>query len=157
DPGVGTERKLLLIEIGGRKLLAPDNGCWTLLERDGEPKPIVHALTEERYWRTPASATFHGRDILAPVAAHLSLGVAADKVGAVVHSWHRLDLPKPKGSEGGHVGEVVFIYDFGNLISNIPSRQVGGQIRRLRVGKRVLRSGFSHVRTYGESAAGNLV
>ncbi len=157
DPGVGTERKLLLIDIGGRRVLAPDNGCWTLLEREGEPRPVVRELAEQRYWRTPVSATFHGRDILAPVAAHLSLGVAADKVGPVVSSWHRLDLPKPKASEGGSVGEVVFIDDFGNLITNIPSRQLGGQVRRLRIGKRVLRSGFAHVRTYGEAAAGSLV
>src|SRR5437762_3447923 len=73
DPGVGTDRALLYVEVGGHRLLAPDNGCWTLLEgAAGEPRVI--RLAEPRFWREPVSATFHGRDILAPVAAHLSLG-----------------------------------------------------------------------------------
>src|SRR5262249_14415902 len=81
DPGVGTERALLHIEAGGHHLLAPDNGCWTLAATrltaasTREPGPlVVRHLTEPRFWRHPVSATFHGRDILAPVAAYLSLG-----------------------------------------------------------------------------------
>jgi S-adenosylmethionine hydrolase len=157
DPGVGTQRKLLLIEIGGRKLLAPDNGCWTLLNRAGESPAVVRALTQERFWRNSVSATFHGRDILAPVAAHLSLGEKPENFGPAVASWERLDLPKPKSVEGGFIGEVVFIDDFGNMITNISSRQIGGAIRRLRIGRRVLRTGFAQVRTYGDASAGSLV
>jgi S-adenosylmethionine hydrolase len=157
DPGVGTDRKLLLVEVGERKLLAPDNGCWTLLEREGGPKPIVRSLTEERFWRQPVSATFHGRDILAPVAAHLTLGEPPSNFGPVMTSWQHLELPKPHSADGGCTGEVIFIDDFGNLITNIPSRLLGGTVRRLRVGRRVLRSGFQQVRTYGEAASGSLV
>src|SRR5688572_122741 len=75
DPGVGSERALLYVETDGHRLLAPDNGCWTELARAAARPPIVIRLAEPRYWRPEVSATFHGRDILAPVAGHLSLGV----------------------------------------------------------------------------------
>jgi S-adenosylmethionine hydrolase len=157
DPGVGTERKLLFVEIGGLKILVPDNGCWTLLEGEGGQKPVVRSLSEQRFWRPSVSATFHGRDILAPVAAHLSLGEAASSFGPAVISWQRLKLPRAKAAEGGSIGEIVFVDDFGNLITNIVASQIGGTIRRLRVGRRVMRSGFAQVRTYGEAEAGSLV
>src|SRR2546423_4693941 len=73
DPGVGTERALLYVEVEGHRLLAPDNGCWTLLARQASRPARVVKLAEPRYWRQPVSATFHGRDILAPVAGHPSL------------------------------------------------------------------------------------
>ncbi len=157
DPGVGTERKLLLVEIGGLKVMAPDNGCWTLLDREGGPRPVVRSLSEQRFWRKPVSATFHGRDILAPVAAHLSLGEAPASVGPNVGSWQRLDLPRPKAADGGCVGEVVFVDDFGNLITNIVANQLGGPVRRLKIGRRVMRNGFSQVRAYGDAESGSLV
>src|SRR5689334_23663128 len=80
DPGVGTERHLLCVEWRGQHLLVPDNGCWTALIADNE-RPTVHRLAERRFWRPEVSATFHGRDILAPVAGHLSLGVAPADLG----------------------------------------------------------------------------
>src|SRR5207245_11704106 len=78
DPGVGTERALLYVEVAGHRLLVPDNGSWTSLAAHVTESPRVIQLTEARFWRHPVSATFHGRDILAPVAAHLSLGIDPD-------------------------------------------------------------------------------
>src|SRR5258708_2611532 len=75
DPGVGTDRALLYVVVQGHRLLVPDNGCWTELERGAIGPPKVLRLAEQRYWRQEVSATFHGRDILAPVAGHLSLGL----------------------------------------------------------------------------------
>jgi len=93
DPGVGTERALLYVEVQGQRLLVPDNGCWTTLI--GDDPPTVIRLTEQRYWRPSISATFHGRDILAPVAGHLANGVDPRSLGPVVHEWVRWKEPAP--------------------------------------------------------------
>src|SRR5262245_6120601 len=81
DPGVGTARALVFVEVNGQRLLAPDNGCWTLLDCDPARPPQVRRLGNERFWRHPVSSTFHGRDILAPVAGHLSMGVKPEELG----------------------------------------------------------------------------
>src|SRR5437879_6459183 len=91
DPGVGTQRAILYVEVNGQRLLVPDNGCWTTLAGDASPRAI--RLTESDYWRQPVSATFHGRDIFAPVAAHLSLGAEATSLGTPVGDWTRLEVP----------------------------------------------------------------
>src|SRR5262249_53604766 len=88
DPGVGSERALLYVEVQSVRLLVPDNGCWTMLQ--GQPRRVIQ-LTNKRYWRAEVSHTFHGRDILAPAAAHLSLGVDPISLGPVVTEWRRLE------------------------------------------------------------------
>jgi S-adenosylmethionine hydrolase len=125
DPGVGTDRALLYVEAEGHRLLVPDNGCWTSLLRSGTAPQRVIRLAQPRFWRHPVSATFHGRDILVPVAAHLSLGVRPELLGPAVHEWVRPDTPLPIESPGGISGEVVFVDHFGNLITNIPGEWVG--------------------------------
>src|SRR5436189_5046159 len=82
DPGVGTERAILYVETRGQRLLVPDNGCWTSLVDQGTPTVI--RLAEPRYWRQPVSPTFHGRDILAPVAGHLAGGLEPRLLGPAV-------------------------------------------------------------------------
>ncbi|HTK75227.1 MAG TPA: SAM-dependent chlorinase/fluorinase [Gemmataceae bacterium] len=152
DPGVGTERSLLCVEWRGQHVLVPDNGCWTSLLADGQ-QPVVHRLAERRFWRRDVSATFHGRDILAPVAGHLSLGVAPAELGPVVTSWQRLDLPRPATMPDGVRGEVVIVDRFGNLISNVPGRShFAGATVRLADGRAV-----KLVRTYGDAEPGTLV
>jgi S-adenosylmethionine hydrolase len=154
DPGVGGDRALLYIEVNGRRLLAPDNGCWTLLEGAGEPRVI--RLTEPRFWRQPVSATFHGRDIFAPVAAHLSLGLDPTQLGPRLSEWVRLPMPAPRPVMNGFAGEVVFIDDFGNIMTNIRAdwEQVPDV---LTVGTTAFTTGFRWVRTYAEAAPGSLV
>jgi len=121
DPGVGSDRALLYAELDGHRLLVPDNGCWTLIR--GTPQRVIR-LTEPTYWQPEVSYTFHGRDILAPVAAHLSLGADPATLGPAVGSWERLELPSWRPLEGGICGEVVFVDHFGNLITNIPAARV---------------------------------
>jgi S-adenosylmethionine hydrolase len=155
DPGVGTERALLHVEVGGHRLLVPDNGCWSLLADDSPPR--VTRLTQRRFWREPVSDTFHGRDILAPVAAHLSLGVGPALLGPAANDWVRMPWPEPAATEEGLTGEVMFIDDFGNLITNIPAAewvQLGEVPARVSVGGR---SVGPWVRTYGEAPAGTPV
>ncbi|HMF13947.1 MAG TPA: SAM-dependent chlorinase/fluorinase, partial [Gemmataceae bacterium] len=118
DPGVGSERALLYLEIDGHRMLAPDNGCWTLVK--GTIQRVVR-LAEPKYWRPEISSTFHGRDILAPVAAHLSLGVNPALLGPQVEGWEKLELPAWTDYANGVGGEVIFVDHFGNLITNVPA------------------------------------
>ncbi len=156
DPGVGTDRALLYVESAGQRLLVPDNGCWTELARAASRRPTVRRLKEPRYWRPQVSSTFHGRDILAPVAAHLSLGLDPELLGPLVQEWVCLDFPQPLLGEWALTGEVVFVDDFGNLISNIPGEAPvwAGREVRVWVGEREV---TCRVRTYGEAPPGTLV
>jgi len=159
DPGVGTQRALLYVEIDGHRLLAPDNGCWTGLvgQTPLSGKPTVLRLTERRFWRPTVSPTFHGRDILAPVAAHLSLGEDPRNLGQPFDGWVRLEWKSPIIEPDRLVGEVIFIDHFGNLITNIPgeafARMDDPHIQILVGDQAVTR----RVHTYGEAEKGTLV
>jgi S-adenosyl-L-methionine hydrolase (adenosine-forming) len=153
DPGVGTERAALYVEVAGQRILVPDNGCWTLLEAAGRPDQVIR-LTEPAYWRQPVSATFHGRDIFAPVAGHLSLGLDPVRLGEPMAEWVRLTVPQPQVSGGRLMGEVVFIDHFGNLITNLPAERLPPGSLRVRVGPHDV---TRRVRTYGEAEAGSVV
>jgi S-adenosylmethionine hydrolase len=157
DPDVGTERALLYVEIAGQRLLAPDNGCWTWLARNGLAPTRVLRLTEPRFWRQSISATFHGRDILAPVAGHISRGVDPADLGPQVSEWVSLQWPLPSIGKKMVQGEVVFADHFGNLITNIPATAITGEPGILKVGKKKFRRGFRWVRTYAEAKPGTLV
>jgi S-adenosylmethionine hydrolase len=158
DPGVGTDRALLYIEVAGHILLAPDNGCWTSLIGTGEKEKVVVRLAEPRFWRERVSATFHGRDILAPVAAHLSRGADYRQLGVPLSKWIDLELPCASRGPNGWSGEVVFVDHFGNLITNIPGdafrAEQGGQLP-VRVGAADMRP--TSVKSYGAVAQGTLV
>jgi S-adenosylmethionine hydrolase len=122
DPGVGGTRDILLVTVAGQRLLVPDNGCWTLVgERLGEPLHVIRVL-EPRFWRPVVSRTFHGRDIFAPVAAHLSLGVDPHELGPVTTEWQQLPWPSPQRESEQIQGEVIFVDHFGNLITNVPAK-----------------------------------
>ncbi|MGE3803640.1 MAG: S-adenosyl-l-methionine hydroxide adenosyltransferase family protein [Gemmataceae bacterium] len=165
DPGVGTARAALHIELNGQHLVAPDNGCWTLLP--GSDSATVRRLEERRYFHEPVSTTFHGRDIFAPVAAHLSLGVTPDQLGPRVVRWQRLHRPAPVQVPGGWDGEIAFIDHFGNLITNLPGETLAGarsgDSRSPRAGHRQLQVCIGNhvvatqVRTYGEAPRGTPV
>ncbi len=145
DPEVGSSRDALYVEVAGQRLLLPDNGCWTRL---GEPT-VVRRLSERRYWRDTLSSTFHGRDVFAPVAAHLSRGVDPAELGPQVTTWRKLDWPEPKGD----LGEIVFVDHFGNLISNLRGDRVSSGWRLARLGDTLA----PRVRTYSDAAPGQLV
>jgi S-adenosylmethionine hydrolase len=155
DPGVGGIRDVLYVEVGAQRLLVPDNGCWTLLH-EGRPPVRVIRLTERRFWRHAVSDTFHGRDIFAPVAANLSLGLDPRLLGPPVFQWVRLQRPAVTEGPEGLVGEVVFVDHFGNLISNIP-----GEVLTRSATRRWVKVGGQDVprivRTYVEAEPGTLV
>ena len=119
DPGVGSARRALALRAHDRFFVGPDNGVFTrVLER---APAAVHALTSERYFRDPVSRTFHGRDVFAPVAAHLARGVALDLLGPPVTDPVRLESATPVDSEDRLEGAVVHVDRFGNLITNLPA------------------------------------
>jgi S-adenosylmethionine hydrolase len=156
DPGVGTERAILLVEATKQKLLAPDNGCLTGVIHALGGSPVARRVSAQKYWRQTVSATFHGRDIFAPVAGHLSVGVDPVQFGPAVSGWIRLELPEPRIGMNQIQGAVLFIDDFGNLITNIPGPLIKQRPKVLRVGKRPpLR--FRWVKSYAEAEAGTSV
>jgi S-adenosylmethionine hydrolase len=123
DPGVGTARRAVAIRAAsGSYFVGPDNGLLLgALETD--PPVTAVELSEPRFWRTSTpSATFHGRDIFAPVAAHLARGVELEELGTHVlpETLVRLELPRCRMLPGGAEGAVQAVDRFGNLVSNIP-------------------------------------
>lgn len=140
DPGVGTDRKPLLVVTPVARFLAPDNGLLShvlgnhLKETPRQsglfPLPsdcAAYYLTNSRYWLSPVSHTFHGRDIFAPVAAHLSLGVSPDQLGPPAQEMVWLPAPEPTRRGNNLSGEVLYADHFGNLVTNIPVQELAGQ------------------------------
>ncbi|MBN1418308.1 MAG: SAM-dependent chlorinase/fluorinase [Planctomycetes bacterium] len=120
DPGVGGRRRILGIRAGGYTFLVPDNGLiGPVLAETGEP---VEARTIENasYFLQPVSRTFHGRDIFAPVAAHLARGIPLAGMGAPAAPFLRLSFPSPRREGAAIVGEVIHVDHFGNLVTNVP-------------------------------------
>lgn len=123
DPGVGGKRRPLLIESEGSFFIGPDNGILSLALEGKKVGRIIN-LSNELYHLKPASATFHGRDIFAPVAAYLSLGLPPQDFGEAVSDFVRLAWPQPAKTKGVLVGEVIYVDGFGNLITNIQDRDL---------------------------------
>jgi S-adenosylmethionine hydrolase len=118
DPGVGSERRLLYGRFGEQHVLAPDNGLVSRLAL-ANPPSTIRAVTDRRFWLPVVSSTFHGRDILAPVAARLSLGLSPEELGPPLDDWVLLEWPEVSVSAGKITGVVESIDSFGNLVSNI--------------------------------------
>jgi S-adenosyl-L-methionine hydrolase (adenosine-forming) len=128
DPGVGSGRRPLACEAGNHFFVGPDNGVFTPVLRD-VPDARVIAIENAALMRLEVSATFHGRDIFAPAAAHLLRGAPLDSFGPAVGDAVRLPEPLPSQEAGLVRGAVVHVDRFGNLITNIPARWVGRDAR----------------------------
>ncbi len=121
DPGVGTDRAILALSIGGKILLAPDNGILTLLLKEKSIASIIQ-VKNSAYFLKPVSPTFHGRDIFAPVSGHLSKGLDISALGPPVSpdTLVRLPLSEPHISDTGELlGTIIAADHFGNLMSDI--------------------------------------
>ena len=118
DPTVGSARKPLVVSKGGHSFVGPDNGLFSLLFAAGDAS--AHEIVDRRFMREPVSATFHGRDIFAPAAAHLSAGTDPSEFGPAVEGPVMLPALFPLLSGGVMEGEIVRFDRFGNGISNIP-------------------------------------
>jgi S-adenosyl-L-methionine hydrolase (adenosine-forming) len=117
DPGVGTERRPLLVSGQNQYFIAPDNGVLSgVFEK--EQNFVVRHLTSEHYFVQPISNTFHGRDVFAPVAGWLSKHWQPASMGEEITDFKRFALPKPKEANGSLKGVVLKVDSFGNLMTN---------------------------------------
>jgi S-adenosylmethionine hydrolase len=117
DPGVGTERRPLIVSGQNQYFLAPDNGVLSgVFEK--EQNFLVRHLTAEHYFLHPVSKTFHGRDVFAPVAGWLSKNWQPGSMGEEITDFKRFALPRPKEADGLLKGVVLKVDSFGNLITN---------------------------------------
>ncbi len=119
DPGVGSRRRPILVETDRACYIGPDNGLLSVAAGRQRLARVIH-LSNPDYHLHPTSATFHGRDVFAPVAAHLSAGAPSEKLGQTVESFAVLKVPEPQRRHPGSIaGEVIYIDGFGNLTTNI--------------------------------------
>ncbi|MBI3539481.1 MAG: SAM-dependent chlorinase/fluorinase [Candidatus Eisenbacteria bacterium] len=159
DPGVGTARRALAVRARGQTFVGPDNGIldWAL----ADPAAIAHAATERRFFREPVSRTFHARDVFAPVAAHLALGVPLESFGGRIRDPHRLDRSGPRRDDGRLIGRIAFVDHFGNALTNITEQDLSDAFPMVApaaldvlVAGRALRG---LARAYGDSKPGTLL
>lgn len=148
DPGVGTDRAAIVVQAGGHLFVGPDNGVLLPAARSlGEV--LAWSITDTQLMRQPVSATFHGRDVFAPVAGALSSGrVAPHAVGDRIEPQAPPNPPAPDRDGDTILGEVIYVDHFGNLITNIPASWLDDF-------PAVTAGGFQmpHVRTYGDREA----
>lgn len=128
DPGVGGERLPVAIHSRDMFFIGPNNGLFWFL-RDEDPPPRAVKLEKYDYFLPETSNTFHGRDIFAPVAAHIGNGIQLDAFGPRLRDLVELSLPRVKRIDSGtYVGEVFYIDHFGNCVSNLAPNELGFDI-----------------------------
>ena len=120
DPGVGSRRRAIICQTDTAYFVCPDNGVLSYVLGNDTAHRVV-ALGNANYWLSEVSNTFHGRDIFAPVAAHLSRGISLRKFGDGVNNVVRLPLQIPQVTKTTIAGSVIWVDRFGNLITNLTS------------------------------------
>ncbi|GAN33796.1 MAG: hypothetical protein DYG83_17975 [Candidatus Brocadia sp. AMX2] len=124
DPGVGSRRDIICVAIRDYLFLVPNNGILSFIVPEEKPKNIIRVTNTKFFLPSPGN-TFHGRDIFAPVAAHLSLGIKPQQLDAKINQLEHLDLPQPEQKKTGQMeGRVIYIDRFGNLITNITQSHI---------------------------------
>lgn len=155
DPGVGTERKPLVVVSGGQMFVGPDNGLlMPAARRLGSP--TVHTMTDPMILRPGVSSTFHGRDIFAPAAALLLEGTPPEAIALATAEFVDLDFGSGRTINGGVAGQVIYVDPFGNLVTNVPNGlwvEHRGPVA-IQVGAR--RGSGRSARTYGEVSPNRL-
>lgn len=129
DPGVGSDRRAIAVQTDQMTLIGPDNGVLAAIVEDQERRrglaPRVIELSEPRWWLPNVSATFHGRDVFAPVAAHLVAGTPFEALGGSIRSIVPAPVIAPRQiAGGGLVGQIIHIDRFGNCITNITDQML---------------------------------
>ena len=133
DPGVGSARAIVYAEIGGQRYICPDNGLLSRLAARQKPTKI-RTLNDQRWFRQPVAPTFHGRDIMAPAAAQVSLGLDPDELGPPQAELAAMDWPGATKLANRIDGQVTAIDSFGNLVTNITRDMLAGVPRDESVG-----------------------
>ncbi|MEN9202367.1 MAG: SAM-dependent chlorinase/fluorinase [Thermostichus sp. DG_1_6_bins_120] len=155
DPGVGSNRRAIALQTAQGYLVGPDNGLFSGVLTFSPPLAAIQ-LNNPCYWRTPApSFTFHGRDIFAPIAAHLANGIPLSELGDPIDPAElvRLDWPEPQPTPKGYHAVIQAVDHFGNCISNLPGHLLQGRSWSVWVkGTRI-----PAALTFADSAVGELI
>jgi S-adenosylmethionine hydrolase len=163
DPGVGTSRRAIAVEAGDRVFVGPDNGVLSWAAHGVGGPRRAYELTNAKLWLEPVSATFHGRDVFAPVAAHLANGLDLGTVGDAVDLDTLVTLPQPtcRIREGGAEGEVLTVDRFGNIQLSVGAAELDqlgvrpGTAITMTLGRR--RLAVPYRETFGAVSPGELV
>jgi S-adenosylmethionine hydrolase len=157
DPGVGGVRRPIVIKTKKQSWVGPDNGIFTRILQ-AHPESRVFHLTNPDYFLKPVSHTFHGRDIFAPAAAHLSCGISLAALGIPIPDPVILDLPEPVFKNNSLFGRVLYADRFGNLITNLSREVVNHYSQRreitVRIGSRIIQGVRDR---YGQERSGRLL
>jgi hypothetical protein len=159
DPGVGTLRRGLAVRARGQIFVGPDNGVleWAL----ADPGAEARGLEDPRHFREPVSRTFHGRDVFAPVAAHLACGAPFTALGPVVADPVRLERRVPHAAPGRVEGCIAYVDRFGNALTNVTREILEGAFDGLPDDRIAVQAGGVRIRglarAYGEAPIGTLV
>jgi len=157
DPGVGTARRGLAARLGTQYVVGPDNGLFTPMIEDARSAGLETrfvALENPRYWLQNVSHTFHGRDVFAPVGAHLATGVALEELGPVFSDPVLLPLSRPVKTANGFIAHISVVDNFGNLTTDLPATMIAGRSVKIVINGRVI-EGLST--SYGHHKPGDLV
>ncbi len=150
DPGVGTARRPIVVQSESGLFVGPDNGVLSLAVEEPEAVWVI----ENFFAPEGVGDTFHGRDIFAPVAARLAMGLPPDEVGHRVADFEHLTWPKAKrDAKGRFTGKVLFVDRFGNLITDVHTKELESGPWRVRVAGRTA----AVARTYGDVEVGAVV
>jgi S-adenosylmethionine hydrolase len=138
DPGVGGKRKPIAVKADKNIFVGPDNGVFTFIYSESNSVKVFE-ISNPRYILANLSSTFHGRDIFAPAAAHLSLNVPIEDLGERVKKPVKLPIKEPEIRENEIIGEVIYVDRFGNLVTNIPD-YLSKPGSKIYVGKNIIKS-----------------
>lgn len=137
DPGVGSPRKILAAQSEKYCFIAPDNQLLKYIFHSGETLTVLEVLNKQ-FHLNQISQTFHGRDIFAPVAAHLSAGVGIKQLGSETKNYDRGTIEQPIRTDSSITGSIIYGDKFGNLISNIPGHFIRQPVSRLQIGSIII-------------------
>lgn len=149
DPGVGSARRVIVVAAGGHLFVGPDNGLFSYVYARETMAQVYHVTRTDLY-RHPVSATFHGRDIFAPLAAHLSLGMRADALGPEISDYQRFALAESVREDSGSTitGAIIHIDRFGNCVTSLTPHELtpaaSGDAFRLKVGEHEISRFVAH-------------
>ncbi len=123
DPGVGSERKAIVAKIDHYYFVLPDNGIISYVWHAGKEK-IAYVLENKKYFLTPVSHTFHGRDIFSPVAAYIARDIPLKEFGPLLEKPDLFPFLHPKRGKDGLEGEVIYTDKFGNIVTDIEKKDI---------------------------------
>jgi S-adenosylmethionine hydrolase len=159
DPGVGGQRRPIVIQNGSHTFVGPDNGIFTKVLN---AKSRCFELTRKKYFMKNVSATFHGRDIFAPAAAWIAKGTPLKSLGSSVLNPQTLDLPEPEWNGEAIEGEIIYIDRFGNATTNIAGNLISQHCSHfhkltVKLGKTIIRRLATHYSEVSSGKAGAII